>query len=353
MNSIDHATATCVSLMSPHSTDPKELRDIVVALFREDMTLEEIVKFLIETGHRREKADLPEKPTVEDLKGLLRSLQEISPENRAVWADRFNSGRAQYLCPRCGYAGNKDEFKVFAGTTTVVSCGLCSWLADERYFTRRWTADEQAAYEAERVRLNVSREAEARRKREKRQRAVELEPKVNEILQALEGVGGYENFAEDQDEVGPLVRAVVHASTLTADEIVSEWKQHAATHALITQFTRLTVHEFAAGMILGEFSMKEVLDNIDNIEASELEPLEAGEERFFFTREELIHEYTVNVAKWNRVMDTHELSTALGMDGKFAITVHAKGYAEAHPCTCADCEAMTESNPTKARSRAQ
>ena len=85
--------------------------------------------------------------------------------------------------------------------------------------------------------------------------------------------------------------------------------------------------------------MKEVLDQLDNYEPSELDPLEAGEERFLFTREEFIHEMTVNTARWQSLMDTRDLSTALGPDGKFAITVHAKGYAQAHPCLCADCKA--------------
>lgn len=91
--------------------------------------------------------------------------------------------------------------------------------------------------------------------------------------------------------------------------------------------------------------MKEVLDNIDNYEPSELEPLGTGEERHLFTRDEFIHEMTVNTERWQSLMDTRDLSTSLGLDGKFAITVHAKGYAEAHPCTCDDCKAMTESNP--------
>ena len=97
--------------------------------------------------------------------------------------------------------------------------------------------------------------------------------------------------------------------------------------------------------------MREVIDNIDNYIPSELEPLGAGEERYLFTRDEFIHEMTVNTGRWQSLMDTRDLSTGLGTDGKFAITVHAKGYVAAHPCPCADCKAKTESNPI-ARSNA-
>lgn len=348
----DQTINLILPLLSRDSTDVKELRDVIARLFREDITTETLIDFINERRHEREAQDLPDLPTVGDLTGFLRSLLEPTDDNRERWVVRFKSGHAQYLCPECGYAGDGDDFKTPDSGSSLV-CGACGCLKDRRYFTRSWSSDEQAAYEAEQARLRPLVAARDKREIERRDYAVALEPKVKEVLAGLEGVGGYENFAEDQAEVGPLVRAVVHASTLTADAIVSEWKQHAATHELIAQFTRLTVHEFAAGMILGEFSMKEVLDNIDNFEASELEPLEAGEERFVFTRDEFIHEMTVNIAKWDKVMDTRELSTALGPDGKFAITVHAKGYAEAHPCLCADCKAVTESNPTKAGSRVQ
>jgi hypothetical protein len=336
MTTIDHAVTTVLTLLSRDSTDPKTVRDLIVSLFHEDVTVEAIVSFLIATSHRREKEDLPEKPTVEDLRGLLRSMRESSPENRDIWANRFKSGHAQYLCSDCGYAGNSDDFK--SPDTGNIMCMTCGCFKDRRYFTQ-WSADEQAAFEAEQERLRLIRVARDKREIEKRQRALELEPKVKEVLAALDGVGDFVNEAEECEEIGPYVRAVVHASTLTADEIVSEWKQHAATHELIAKFTRLPVHEFAARVILGETSMKEILDQIDNYEPSELDPLEAGEERFLFTREEFIHEMTVNTGRWQSLMDTRDLGTGLGTDGRFAITVHAKGYAEAHPCLCADCKA--------------
>ncbi len=97
MTTIDHAVTTVLTLLSRDSTDPKVVRDITAALFREDASLEDIVAFLIAESHRRENEDLPERPTVEDLRGLLHSMRESSPENREVWAERFKAGRAQYL----------------------------------------------------------------------------------------------------------------------------------------------------------------------------------------------------------------------------------------------------------------
>lgn len=349
MTTIDHAVTTALTLLSKDSTDPKVVRDIIAALLREDISLEAIVKFLIKTGHHREKADLPEKPTVDDLRALLQSLRDPSPENREIWADRFNSGHARYMCPSCGYAGDGDDFKTPDSGGSIV-CTTCGCFKNVRYFTRT-SPDELAAYEAEQQRLRPLRLAQEQREREKRQRALDMEPKVNAVLQTLDGVGDYVNEAEERDEVGPYVRAVVHGTTLPVERIVSEWTGHVATYKMLPQ-SKTPEHEFAARRILRGFSMKEVLDNIDNYEPSELEPLGAGEERHLFTRDEFVHEMTVNTAKWQDLMDTRDLSTALGPDGKFAITVHAKGYAEAHPCLCADCKAMTESNPTKAGHRA-
>ena len=58
--------------------------------------------------------------------------------------------------------------------------------------------------------------------------------------------------------------------------------------------------------------MKEVLDNINNYKPSELEPLGAGEERHLFTRDEFVHEMTVNTAKWQDLMDSRDLRRLSG-----------------------------------------
>jgi hypothetical protein len=207
-------------------------------------------------------------------------------------------------------------------------------LADARYFTRTWTEEEKAAYETEQERLSLFREAEARRKMETDRRALELEPKVNAVLTAIDGVGDYVDEAEEREEVAPYVRGIVHHTVVPVEKIAATWREVAA----VAPLTSIQVAKATNRMLLRGYSMKEVIGQLDNLEPCELDPLENGETRFFFTREELVHEYTVNVAKWDALMDTHDMDTALGLDERFAVTVHAKGYAEAHPCPCEDCK---------------
>lgn len=321
---IDHALAAVIPLLSKETTDPKELRDVIVRLFREEIDLETLVKFIIERHHEREREDLPEMPTVEDLKGFLISLREASPENLKRWEHRFKSGHAMYWCPQCRYAGNDDDFKT--PDTASVLCGICGCFKDSRYFTRKWTAEEQTAFEVEQERLRPIRLAQERREREKRQKISEGEPKVDAVLQVFDGaLENYVDEFEERKEAAPFVRAVVHQTAIPTERIVNEWAEHQGTHKAIAQFTRMPLHEFAARIILKEFSMKEILDNLDQFVPSEPESLEAGESRFFFTREELIHEFTVHVEKWYALEDDHDLSVALGTDGRFNVTLHARG----------------------------
>jgi hypothetical protein len=340
MPKLDHAVSAVLPLLSKETTDPKELKDVITRLFREGVDLEALIAFILERGHERQRQDLPELTTVDDLKGFLRSLREPSPANRKRWQARFKSGQAIYLCPQCEYAGT-DDFKT--PDDANVLCGVCGCFKDKRYFTRTWSADEQATYEAEQERLIPIRRAQEEREREKRQRILELEPTVDEVLKGFDGVlDDYVDECEERSEAAPFVRTVVNQTAVPTETIISEWAEHQRSHKVFAQFTRMSVHEFAARSILKEYSMREAIDHLDEFVPFELDALQAGEQRFFFTRDELIHEFTVNVTKWVALMDVHDLSTGLGMDGLFAVTLREKGWAATHPCLCDDCKQMRE-----------
>lgn len=337
---INQMADTVASMLSTATTDVKEVRKIVACLAGEGIGLDTLVNFLIHRKHERQDEGLPPTPTMADLKEFLEPLTEPSPENLKRWETRFKSGEVECICPRCGFSGHRANQEgrspwelVFVGNRQL-GCPRCSLMEDSRYFTRKWTAEEQAAFEVERRRYYAARDAEETRKREERQRVLKLEPKVQEVVHALE------DYVDEQQEVEPYIRTIVQQTVLPVETIVRDWQEKRRVFDDLQRLmpkVDLEPNEKITRKILGERTMREVLEQLDLIEAGEPDALQPGDERFFFTREEITQEFTTCLAKWDSLLETHDVSTGLSLDGKFYVTVHAKGYAEEHPCPCEDC----------------
>lgn len=169
MNELAKAVEYVNTVMSrmENAPSPNWIRDRVTRLFDEGVSFKQIVDGLLARQHVRddEKAlglrktnalDMTDLDAVEQALGI----NELTEVNRALWAEKFHSGQASYWCPKCGYAGNKEfemplyHFNVAGsswGNGGLYRCYLCNeFFDDERYFTRAWTPEEQAAHEAER-----------------------------------------------------------------------------------------------------------------------------------------------------------------------------------------------------------
>ena len=187
---------TCIQAVSglmsqSETTNPKELRKRIVRLYEEGIDTKTLIAALIARGHEKEEelilsgGSLDSLPlTISDLTAVERTLgiNDITPENRAAWEKKFREGRALYWCPECGYAGNGEFNKGGVFGPSFMFCYQCNYVAaDPRYFTRSWTPEEQAAFEAEiqarRAAVDAKRvaDAELKSKRATQQAAIRSE----------------------------------------------------------------------------------------------------------------------------------------------------------------------------------
>lgn len=181
------------------------LRPRIIRLFEEGLDKATIINALIARHHVKEEAKtLGEIPhdylTIDDLTLIENQmgLNELSEENKTAWLEKFQSGRARYLCPTCGYAGNGEFWHYPAGMGDLMSCYQCGHVAYSKYFTRAWTPEEQAQYEAEQA---ARSDQFAKQRREK----VELEARRKAFMddirkdawKALEQIDHYQTVELD------------------------------------------------------------------------------------------------------------------------------------------------------------
>ncbi len=332
-------------LISKEATNERELSDVISRILQEGVTKTVLVDFIIARNHEREEQDLYGLTTFEDIQGFLRALRTPTPDNLRRWERRFKSGEVQYLCPDCGFSGNSGVLNItdrrrpdFCTTDGAnIHCMTCGCFKNERYFTHKWTPDEQAAFEAEQEQKWSAHDARENREKEARERAKRLEPKVADVCQALDGVGEYVNETEDRKEIEPYIRAIIHWTVKSVTEIVEKWKTYVSL-----PIPTVAIAQAVNRVMIREASMKGILDNLDLLEPqdlSQLRPQEVGEERFFFTWEEIEHECTHRVEKWDEIFKGKEITTSALTDGRFVISILPKGWIEAHPCQCDDCKA--------------
>ncbi|MGO8794546.1 MAG: hypothetical protein ACLQLC_06965 [Candidatus Sulfotelmatobacter sp.] len=153
------------------------VRPKVIRLLEEGLTFKQIADALVLIANTKEDDKVlglraSSKTTVADLDNVAvrLGLNDDTPGNRVWWESKFKAKVAAYWCPKCGYAGNQ-EFTT--GMCGDISCFRCTFSGDSRYFTRKWTTDEQAEYEEqvrrerdEQNRLYLERTEKARRQRE-------------------------------------------------------------------------------------------------------------------------------------------------------------------------------------------
>jgi hypothetical protein len=131
--------------------DIEKVRPKVIRLLEEGLTFDQICKGLIAVANAKEDDQTlglraSSKTTVADLDTVAEKfgINADTPENRAAWEKKFKDGRARYWCPKCGYAGNGEFGR---GLCDDILCFRCTFSGDSRYFTRKWTTEEQAEYE--------------------------------------------------------------------------------------------------------------------------------------------------------------------------------------------------------------
>lgn len=149
--------ATCIEHVKQMiASDLATVRMRITRLYEEGLDSKTIISQLIERHHEKEtefvlgevttrRLELSDLTICEDRLGL----NDLTDENKKSWLTKFTSGRARYLCPACGYAGN-DEFTALKGCFAGwVSCYRCPHMAYSKYFTHAWSEEEKAAYETE------------------------------------------------------------------------------------------------------------------------------------------------------------------------------------------------------------
>lgn len=155
------------------------VRPKVVRLLEEGLTFKQIADALVLIANTKEDDKVlglraSSKTTVADLDNVAvrLGLNDDTPGNRVWWESKFKARVAAYWCPKCGYAGSQ-EFTT--GMCGDISCFRCTFSGDSRYFTRKWTTDEQAEYEEqvrrerdEQNRLYLERTEKARRQFERK-----------------------------------------------------------------------------------------------------------------------------------------------------------------------------------------
>jgi len=149
------------------------VRPKVIRLLEEGLTFKQIADALVLIANTKEDDKVlgfraSSKTTVADLDNVAvrLGLNDDTPGNRVWWESKFKAKVAAYWCPRCGYAGNQ-EFTTNFGETL---CFRCPFSGDPRYFTRKWTPEQQAEHEEqirrereEQNRLCIERTERARR----------------------------------------------------------------------------------------------------------------------------------------------------------------------------------------------
>jgi len=151
--------------------DIEKVRPKVIRLLEEGLTFKQIADALVLIANTKEDdrtlgLRASSKTTVADLDtvAVQLGLNDDTPGNRAWWESKFKAGVATHWCPKCGYAGNR-EFTTTCGET---SCFRCTFSGDLRYFTRKWTPEQQKEYEEQ---VRREREEQDRRCLEQTERA--------------------------------------------------------------------------------------------------------------------------------------------------------------------------------------
>jgi hypothetical protein len=237
-----------------YSSVPQEVRSRIVRLFEEGVTMKQIVNLLVARQHTKHEEKVLGKRNhdrlqIEDLKEVEKILgvnDTSDPENRELWAEKFQTGRAKYWCPQCGYAGN-DEFRDLKSCGDFIGCYQCAYFDDPRYFTRAWTPEQKADFETKRRAKAAASEAERIAEAELRKHQQNLSAAVHDdAVKATEAIDRFmstEWGGEDDDEyrwdeeldtcrkmaqrmTQTMVRAAGLGRSISVDEIVSYFKDH-------------------------------------------------------------------------------------------------------------------------------
>jgi hypothetical protein len=178
--------------------DIEKVRPKVIRLLEEGLTFDQICKGLIAVANAKEDDQTlglraSSKTTVADLDTVAEKfgINADTPENRAAWEKKFKDGRARDWCPKCSYAGNGEFGR---GLCDDILCFHCTFSGDSRYFTRKWTPEEQPEYEEqvrrerkEQDRLYLERTEKARRQFE---RMSKLKANALTVVKQLYAEGG-------------------------------------------------------------------------------------------------------------------------------------------------------------------
>lgn len=161
------------------------LRTRITRLFEEGLDKQTVIAALLGRHHEKQEAKLlgevaVDYLTLDDLTVVENQMgiNKLTEENRAHWLEKFQSGRARYLCPECGYAGNGEFWHFPPSMGDLLSCYQCGHAAYSKYFTRMWTPAQQAQYETE----QAARSAAFERQRQER---TELEAKRKIFMESI------------------------------------------------------------------------------------------------------------------------------------------------------------------------
>jgi hypothetical protein len=213
------------------------VRPKVIRLLEEGLSFKQITDALIRVANTKEDDKVlglraSSKTTVADLDTVAErlGLNADTPGNRVWWESKFKAGVAAYWCPRCGYAGNQ-EFTT--GMCGEVSCFHCTFSGDSRYFTRKWTPEEQAEYEEqvrrerdEQNRLYLEKTEIARRQFE---RMSKLKSDAVTVVKQLYDAGGcpFDESWEGCDRHVKWVMQIMSRFTIlpSPDEVIEAFRK--------------------------------------------------------------------------------------------------------------------------------
>jgi len=196
--------------------DINVVRPKVIRLLEEGLSFKQIADALVLIANTKEDDKIlglraSSKTTVADLDSVAvrLGLNDDTPGNRAWWESKFKARVAPYWCPKCGYAGNQEFGR---GLCDEILCFRCTFSGDSRYFTRKWTPEEQAEYEEqvrrereEQDRLHLERTEKARRRREFKARL--RADAVTVVKQLYDDAG--ETFDEELDGTNEHIKWTV------------------------------------------------------------------------------------------------------------------------------------------------
>ena len=152
-------------------------------------------------------------------------LNEVTPENKKRWEEKFKSGRAKHLCPHCGYAGNGEFVEMTVVGPGVIRCGRpgCGYFAYHKYFTRDWTPEEQARYEQEQQARHESQAAAAATREAVAERRRKLQAKVRaEAIAAVKTIGKFQCDlnGDDPEEWSAIEQSIEEVAELQIKRIM-------------------------------------------------------------------------------------------------------------------------------------